>query len=123
MATATATVAPTIGLFPIPISPTLNRLNRQNSILRFAQEYLKNEINQRYSSINYQTKPYFLHTEIMERFQGIDLDAAAKVAGNGFYYFMGDIARLHSAVIAYARIGTLGSIIFGITIIIFIIFS
>ncbi len=45
--------------------------------------------------------PY--HTEIMERFQGIDLDAAAKVAGNGFYYFMGDIARLHSAVIAYAR--------------------
>lgn len=45
--------------------------------------------------------PY--HTEIMERFRGIDLDAAAKVAGNGFYYFMGDIARLHSAVIAYAR--------------------
>ncbi len=45
--------------------------------------------------------PY--HTEIMERFQGIDLDAARKVAGNGFYYLMGDIARLHSAVIAYAR--------------------
>ncbi len=45
--------------------------------------------------------PY--HTEIMERFQGIDLDAAGKVAGNGFYYLMGDIARLHSAVIAYAR--------------------
>lgn len=45
--------------------------------------------------------PY--HTEIMERFHGIDLDAARKVAGNGFYYLMGDIARLHSAVIAYAR--------------------
>ena len=45
--------------------------------------------------------PY--HTEIMERFDGIDLDAAGKVAGNGFYYLMGDIARLHSAVLAYAR--------------------
>jgi seryl-tRNA synthetase len=45
--------------------------------------------------------PY--HTEIMERFSGIDLDSARKVAGNGFYYLMGDIARLHSAVIAYAR--------------------
>ena len=45
--------------------------------------------------------PY--HTEIMERFHGIDLDSARKVAGNGFYYLMGDIARLHSAVIAYAR--------------------
>ncbi len=45
--------------------------------------------------------PY--HTQIMERFDGIDLDAAGKVAGNGFYYLMGDIARLHSAVIAYAR--------------------
>ena len=45
--------------------------------------------------------PY--HTEIMERFEGIDLDAAGKVAGNGFYYLMGDIARLHSAVISYAR--------------------
>ena len=45
--------------------------------------------------------PY--HTEIMERFDGIDLDAAGRVAGNGFYYLMGDIARLHSAVLAYAR--------------------
>ena len=45
--------------------------------------------------------PY--HTEIMEKFSGIDLDAAGKVAGNGFYYLMGDIARLHSAVISYAR--------------------
>lgn len=45
--------------------------------------------------------PY--HTEIMERFDGIDMDSARKVAGNGFYYLMGDIARLHSAVIAYAR--------------------
>ncbi|MBQ2426104.1 MAG: serine--tRNA ligase [Lachnospiraceae bacterium] len=45
--------------------------------------------------------PY--HTEIMEKFDGIDLDAARKVAGNGFYYLMGDIARLHSAVISYAR--------------------
>ncbi|MDY4893672.1 MAG: serine--tRNA ligase, partial [Agathobacter sp.] len=45
--------------------------------------------------------PY--HTDIMERFDGIDLDAAGKVAGNGFYYLMGDIARLHSAVISYAR--------------------
>lgn len=45
--------------------------------------------------------PY--HTEIMERFCGIDMDSARKVAGNGFYYLMGDIARLHSAVIAYAR--------------------
>ena len=45
--------------------------------------------------------PY--HTEIMETFDGIDLEAAGRVAGNGFYYLMGDIARLHSAVIAYAR--------------------
>ena len=45
--------------------------------------------------------PY--HTEIMERFNGIDLDSARRVAGNGVYYLMGDIARLHSAVIAYAR--------------------
>ena len=45
--------------------------------------------------------PY--HTEIMESFDGLDLDSARKVAGNGFYYLMGDIARLHSAVIAYAR--------------------
>ena len=45
--------------------------------------------------------PY--HTDIMERFCGIDLDSARRVAGNGFYYLMGDIARLHSAVLAYAR--------------------
>ena len=45
--------------------------------------------------------PY--HTEIMERLSGIDLDAARKVAGNGFYYLMGDIARLHSAILNYAR--------------------
>ena len=45
--------------------------------------------------------PY--HTEIMESFSGIDLDSARRVAGNGFYYLMGDIARLHSAVITYAR--------------------
>ena len=45
--------------------------------------------------------PY--HTEIMEKFNGIDLEAAGRVAGNGFYYLMGDIARLHSAVISYAR--------------------
>lgn len=45
--------------------------------------------------------PY--HTDIMERFNGIDLDSARKVAGNGFYYLMGDVARLHSGVISYAR--------------------
>lgn len=45
--------------------------------------------------------PY--HTELMERFQGLDLDAARRVAGNGFYYLVGDIARLHSAVLSYAR--------------------
>lgn len=45
--------------------------------------------------------PY--HTDIMKAFDGIDLDAAGKVAGNGFYYLMGDVARLHSAVISYAR--------------------
>ena len=45
--------------------------------------------------------PY--HTEIMERFHGVDMDAAGRVSGNGFYYLMGDIARLHSAVLAYAR--------------------
>ena len=44
--------------------------------------------------------PY--HTDIMERFDGIDLDAAGKVAGNGFYYLLGDIARLHSAMTSYA---------------------
>ena len=45
--------------------------------------------------------PY--HTEIMERFHGVDFESAGRVAGNGFYYLMGDIARLHSAVISYAR--------------------
>ena len=45
--------------------------------------------------------PY--HTEIMDRFNGVDMDAAGRVSGNGFYYLMGDIARLHSAVLAYAR--------------------
>ena len=45
--------------------------------------------------------PY--HTEIMEKFDGIDMDAAGKVAGNGFYYLMGDIARLHSSILSYAR--------------------
>ena len=45
--------------------------------------------------------PY--HTDIMEKLNGIDLDSARKVAGNGFYYLMGDVARLHSAVISYAR--------------------
>ena len=45
--------------------------------------------------------PY--HTEIMERFNGVDMDASGRVSGNGFYYLMGDIARLHSAVLAYAR--------------------
>ncbi len=45
--------------------------------------------------------PY--HTDIMEKFDGIDLDSAGKVAGNGFYYLMGDVARLHSAILAYAR--------------------
>ena len=45
--------------------------------------------------------PY--HTKIMERFNGVDMDAAGRVSGNGFYYLMGDIARLHSAVLAYAR--------------------
>src|SRR5699024_5284747 len=45
--------------------------------------------------------PY--HTESMERFAGIDLDSARKTSGNGFYYLMGDIARLHSAVLSYAR--------------------
>ncbi len=45
--------------------------------------------------------PY--HTEIMERFNGVDFEAAGRVAGNGFYYLMGDVARLHSAVISYAR--------------------
>lgn len=50
--------------------------------------------------------PYFeipYHTDIMEKFAGIDIDAAGRVAGNGFYYLLGDIARLHSAVTAYAR--------------------
>ena len=45
--------------------------------------------------------PY--HVDIMESFDGIDLDAAARVSGNGFYYLLGDIARLHEAVLAYAR--------------------
>ena len=45
--------------------------------------------------------PY--HTEIMEKLNGIDLDSARKVAGNGFYYFMGNIARLHSGILSYAR--------------------
>ena len=50
--------------------------------------------------------PY--HTEIMESFDGVDMDAAGRVSGNGFYYLMGDIARLHSAVLAYARYFMIG---------------
>ena len=53
--------------------------------------------------IPYHTEIMEKFTEIMEKFNGIDLDSARRVAGNGFYYLMGDIARLHSAVIAYAR--------------------
>ena len=51
------------------------------------------------------TPPYEIpyHTELMEKFQGLDLDSARRIAGNGFYYLMGDIARIHSAVISYAR--------------------
>ena len=45
--------------------------------------------------------PY--HTQIMESLNGVDMDAAGRVSGNGFYYLMGDVARLHSAVLAYAR--------------------
>lgn len=58
---------------------------------------------QRYGEPLVPSYPIPYHSEIMESFDGIDLDSARKVAGNGFYYFMGDIARLHSAVIAYAR--------------------
>ena len=49
------------------------------------------------------TFPIPYHTEIMESFDGIDMDAAGRVSGNGFYYLLGDIARLHEAVLAYAR--------------------
>ena len=58
---------------------------------------------QRYGEPVVPDYPIPYHREIMESFSGIDLDAARRVAGNGFYYLMGDIARLHSAVIAYAR--------------------
>ena len=58
---------------------------------------------QRYGAPIVPDFPVPYHTEIMESFNGIDLDSARRVAGNGFYYLMGDIARLHSAVISYAR--------------------
>ena len=47
--------------------------------------------------------PFPYHVDIMGSFDGIDLDAAGRVSGNGFYYLLGDIARLHEAVLAYAR--------------------
>ena len=50
--------------------------------------------------------PY--HTQIMESFDGIDMDSAGRVSGSGFYYLMGDIARLHEAVLAYARVFMIG---------------
>ena len=58
---------------------------------------------QRYGEPLVPSFPVPYHTDIMERFNGIDLDSARRVAGNGFYYLMGDIARIHSAVISYAR--------------------
>ena len=58
---------------------------------------------QRFGEASVPDFPIPYHTEIMERFDGIDLDAARRVSGNGFYYLMGDIARLHEAVLAYAR--------------------
>ena len=58
---------------------------------------------QRYGEPLVPSFPVPYHTDIMERFNGIDLDSARRVAGNGFYYLMGDIARLHSSVISYAR--------------------
>ena len=58
---------------------------------------------QRFGEAKVPEFPIPYHTEIMERFDGIDLDSARRVAGNGFYYLMGDIARLHSAVLSYAR--------------------
>ena len=58
---------------------------------------------QRFGEVKTPDFPIPYHTEIMERFDGIDLDAARRVAGNGFYYLMGDIARLHEGVLAYAR--------------------
>ncbi len=58
---------------------------------------------QRYGEPVVPAFPIPYHTDIMERFNGIDLDSARRVAGNGFYYLMGDIARIHSSVISYAR--------------------
>ena len=58
---------------------------------------------QRYGEPVVPSFPIPYHTDIMERFNGIDLDSARRVAGNGFYYLMGDIARIHSSVISYAR--------------------
>ena len=58
---------------------------------------------QRFGEAKLPEFPIPYHTEIMERFNGVDMDAAGRVSGNGFYYLMGDIARLHSAVLAYAR--------------------
>ena len=69
-------------------------------------EKLKEQVNKEVEKFGEPKVPDFevpYHTEIMEKFNGIDLDSARKVAGNGFYYLMGDIARLHSAVISYAR--------------------
>ena len=58
---------------------------------------------QRFGEATVPDFPIPYHTEIMERFSGVDMDAAGRVSGNGFYYLMGDIARLHAAVLAYAR--------------------
>ncbi len=62
-----------------------------------------NEEVERFGAPDVPAFPIPYHTEIMERFNGVDMDAAGRVSGNGFYYLMGDIARLHSAVLAYAR--------------------
>ena len=66
----------------------------------------EDEVLKYWQGLGYYSRARNLHAaakSIMERFNGIDLDAARRVAGNGFYYLMGDIARLHSAVISYAR--------------------
>ena len=73
------------------------------SLFQFGKDDSQNVENEKFGEpvVPLYEIPY--HTDIMEKLSGIDLDSARRVAGNGFYYLMGDVARLHSAVLSYAR--------------------
>ena len=73
------------------------------SLFQFGKDDSENVENKKYGEPVTPSYEIPYHTEIMESLAGIDLDAARRVAGNGFYYLVGNIARLHSAILSYAR--------------------